>query len=94
MLFQFLAPIALLLLRATKRKRERLRVIAILVVIANVVNVYWLVVPAFHPEGVHIHWLDFAAFFAVGGFWTAMFLHFLTRQPLLPLNPKEECRHE
>jgi hypothetical protein len=93
MLFQFLAPVALLLLRTMKLKCERLGVIAGMIVIANVVNVYWLIAPAFHPEGVRIHWLDFATLAAVGGFWTAMFLYFLTRQPLLPLQPKEALSH-
>jgi hypothetical protein len=58
-----------------------------------VVNVYWLVAPAFHPKGVRIHWLDFATLLAVGGFWSAMFLFFLARQPLLPLHPQEALRH-
>jgi hypothetical protein len=93
MFFQFLAPVGLLLLRATKLKRERLGVIAMMIVIANVVNVYWLVAPAFHPKGVHIHWLDFATLIAVGGFWTAMFIFLLARQPLLPLHPQEALRH-
>jgi hypothetical protein len=93
MFFQFLAPLSLLLLRAAKRKRERLGAIAAMILLANVVNVYWLVAPAFHPRGVHIHWLDFAALIAVGGFWTAMFLFFLARQPLLPLLPQETWRH-
>jgi hypothetical protein len=93
MLFQFLAPVALLLSRAMKLKRERLGVIAAMIVIANLVNVYWLVAPAFHPKGVQIHWLDFATLIAVGGFWTAMFLYFLARQPLLPLQSEEVLRH-
>ena len=93
MLFQFLAPLSLLLLRAAKRKRERLGAIAAMIVLANVVNVYWLVAPAFHPQGIRIHWLDFATLIAVGGFWTSMFLCFLRRQPLLPLNSEEELCH-
>ena len=45
------------------------------------------------PKGVRIHWLDFATLIAVGGFWSAMFLFFLARQPLLPLHPQEALRH-
>ena len=73
MAFQFLVPFALLLNRAAKRKRERLGAIAAVIVVANVVNVYWFVAPSFHPEGFLIHWLDFAALIAVGGLWTAIF---------------------
>lgn len=93
MAFQFLLPLGLLLLRGMKRKRERLGAIAAMIVIVNVVDVYWLVAPAFHPEGVRIHWLDFAALTAVGGFWVGLFLCFLNRQPLLPLHPEEVLRH-
>ena len=84
LIVQFLAPLALLLQRAAKRQRERLGVIAGVVVFANLVNIYWLVAPAFHAERIGLHWLDFSALFSVGGFWTAMFLWFLMRQPLLP----------
>lgn len=93
MIFQFLLPFALLLLRGMKRKRGRLAVIAVMIVLANLVNVYWLIAPAFHPEGVRIHWLDFATLIAVGGFWIALFLWFLNRQPLLPLHPDEVMRY-
>jgi hypothetical protein len=93
MAFQFILPVGLLLLRGMKRQRERLGAIAALIVVVNIVNVYWLIAPAFHPEGVRIHWLDFATLIAVGGFWTALFLWFLNRQPLLPLHPGEGLRH-
>jgi hypothetical protein len=93
MIFQFILPVGLLLVRGMKLKRARLGVIAALIVIVNIVNVYWLIAPAFHPEGLRIHWLDFATLIAVGGFWTVAFLWFLNRQPLLPLHPEEALRH-
>ena len=93
MVFQFVLPLGLLLLRGMKRKRERLGAIAAMIVIVNIVNVDWLIAPAFHPEGLRIHWLDFATLGAVGGLWTAAFLWLLNRQPLLPLHPEEELRH-
>jgi Ni/Fe-hydrogenase subunit HybB-like protein len=93
MVFQFVLPLGLLLLRGMKRKRQRLGAIAAMIVIVNMVNVYWLIAPAFHPEGVRIHWLDFATLITVGGFWIAMFLWFLNRQPFLPVHPEEALRH-
>jgi hypothetical protein len=93
MAFQFILPVGLLLLRGMKRHRERLGAIAALIVVVNIVNVYWLIAPAFHPEGLRIHWLDFATLIAVGGFWTALFLWFLNRQPVLPLHPGKGLRH-
>ena len=72
-----------------KRKRERLGTIAAMIVLADLLTVYWLIAPTFHPQGVRIHWLDFTTLIVVGGFWVAMFLWFLSRQPLLPLHPEE-----
>jgi hypothetical protein len=93
MVFQFVLPLGLLLLRGVKRSRERLGAIAAMIVGVNIINVYWLIAPAFQPEGVRIHWLDFATLIAVGGFWIAVFLWFLRRQPLLPLHPEEALSH-
>jgi hypothetical protein len=93
MVFQFLIPLGLLLFREIKRNPARLAWVAGLVLFANLVNVYWLVAPSFHPEGVRLHWLDFATISAVGGCWTIVFLGFLKGQPLLPLHPEESLRH-
>jgi hypothetical protein len=92
-IFQFLIPLGLLLFREIKRKPVRLAWVASLVLMANLVNVYWLVAPSFHPGGVHLHWLDLAALGAVGGSWTILFLRFLNAQPLLPLHPEEDLHH-
>ncbi|MDQ2868689.1 MAG: hypothetical protein M3R59_09815 [Verrucomicrobiota bacterium] len=88
MVFQFLLPFALLLSREAKRKKERLAVIAICIVGANILNDFWLVAPSFHPR-VYVHWLDFAEFIALGGFWFAMFFSFLKQRPFLPLHSTE-----
>lgn len=93
MIFQFLIPLGLLLFRGIKRNPNRLALVSILILCANIVNVYWLVAPAFHPDGVQFHWLDLATLIAIGGFWTIVFLRFLKQQPLLPLHPEEDLRH-
>jgi hypothetical protein len=76
-LFQFAVPLALLLSRAAKQHARRLGPIAGMVLLANVVNVFWLVAPAFHPQGFRVHWLDAAAFIGIGGIWLAAFQYFL-----------------
>lgn len=83
-ILQFLIPFALLLSRAVKKNRERLGWIALLIVIGNVLAVFWMVAPSFHPDGFYVHWLDFAELVALGGFWFALFFHFLKQAPLLP----------
>ncbi len=44
------------------------------------VDLFWMLVPAFHPEGVHCSWLDVATVVGVGGVWIAIFV----RQPRRP----------
>jgi len=81
---QFFIPFALLLSRAAKRNRQRLFVICGLILLGNVLSNFWLVAPSFHPEGIRIHWLNATLWLALGGFWIALFLHFLKRLPLVP----------
>ncbi len=81
---EFLIPFALLLSRAAKRNRQRLFAICALILLANILSNFWLVAPSFHPEGVRVHWLDVTVWLALGGFWCALFLHFLQRLPLVP----------
>lgn len=89
-LFHFAVPFALLLSRDLKHRIEWLCGVAGLVLLAHVLDVYWLVMPSFstnrHDIRVHLHWLDFTLFIGIGGFWLALFLRNLTRHPLAPLH--------
>ena len=82
---QFFLPFALLLSRAAKQNPRRLLGIALGIFFANVLAVFWLVAPSFHPAGFFVHWLDFAEWLALGGFWFALFFYYLKQQPLLPV---------
>lgn len=68
---QFAIPFVLLLSRALKRKPVALAVIGASLMLMHVLDVYWLVLPAFHPAGVHVSWLDVVALIAIGGPATA-----------------------
>ena len=68
---QFAIPFVLLLSRSLKRRPSALAIIGALIVVMHVVDVFWLVAPAFHPTGLAVSWLDFAALLMVGGFATA-----------------------
>ncbi len=85
-LFHFFGPFFLLLSRLNKRSRSTLSAIAAVMLIAHVVDVWWMIVPTFYPQGLHFHWLDLAAFLGIGGVWFAFFLRQLERKPLLPVN--------
>ena len=90
MLAQFLLPFALLLSHHAKRQPLPLATICILIVLANVLMNFWFVAPAFHPNRIYVHWLDFTEFVALGGFWFALFFYFLKQRPLLPIELMEE----
>jgi hypothetical protein len=84
--FHFFFPFFLLLFRTLKRHVRALVILAAIVFVSHVVELFWLITPSFHPDGIRVNWIDFAAFFGVGGIWVAMFLAALKRAPLLARN--------
>lgn len=80
--FQFAAPFSALLLRPSKERISVLRAIAVWIVIARIVEQYWLVMPAFSPRSFHISLSDLAAWAGIGGFWIWLFLGKLASRPL------------
>ena len=93
----FALPFLLLLDGDLKRSPRALGAVAGLVLVLRLVDLFWLVAPSFFPAGLQVHWLDAAAPAAIGGLWTAAWLFFLRRAPLLPLgDPRfaaEEVAH-
>jgi hypothetical protein len=87
-LFHFAIPFFLLLVRGNKRRREILSAIALAVVAMRLVDLIWLVVPAYEMS-VHIHWLDIVTLCGIGGLWLFHFSRQLRRRSLLPLGDPE-----
>jgi hypothetical protein len=88
-LFQFALPFVLLLSRDVKTNPRRLVGVALLVLAMRVVDLYWMVMPAFgggQPEIPYRWlWLDLGALLLLGGLWLLFFLWQLGREPLLPV---------
>jgi hypothetical protein len=82
----FAVPYALLLSRDIKRSFTRLRLIAMWILFARVVDYYWHVAPEFHKEGLNIGILDVATPIAIGGVFLALFAANLRKYSLLPVN--------
>jgi hypothetical protein len=80
----FAVPFFLLLSRQVKRRVQVLTLVAAVVFCVHLVDVFWLVMPAFFPGHLHVHWLDFVAPVAIGGLWLAAFLWQLPKRSLLP----------
>ena len=84
-LFHFVLPFLLLLSRLVKRSIALLSILALLIFFIRWVDLFWLIVPAFYPNEIHLHWLDITTTIALGGGWIALFVRQLARKPLLPL---------
>jgi hypothetical protein len=80
----FAVPFFLLLQRGVTRRLRRLSVVAGLLIFLSLVDVYWLVVPAYETIGPRLHLLDVFAVIGVGGIWVAAFFWQLQKMPLLP----------
>jgi len=82
----FFLPFFMLLSRDLKRDGRRLAFVAGFIVVMRFIEVFWQLVPLFHPHGFAVHWLDLAAPAGIGGIWLWMFFRELRSQPLLPLH--------
>lgn len=99
--FHFALPFALLLSVDIKRSRPRLLRVALLVLAMRVIDLLWLIVPAFsHGHAAEMTGTDLGgllypvALVAVGGVWLAYYFYQVQRLPLLPLMyPWEEATH-
>jgi hypothetical protein len=96
-LFHFALPFVLLLSTNIKRNRRALTVVSLLVVGMHVVNLFWLIVPAFgHGHGSEEHGsvliavpLYVAALVGIGGVWLGVYLWQIQRLPLLSVAEPE-----
>jgi hypothetical protein len=82
----FFLPFFLLLMKPVKRRLRSLSLVAALIFFLSMIDVYWLVMPAFGSQqhGPYFHPLDFVLLLAIGGLWVSAFLWQLKRWPLLP----------
>lgn len=83
-LLHFLVPFLVLLARPLKRSLPALAAVSGLLLVMQGADIFWLVQPAFHPQGLAVHWQHPLALLALGGLWTAVYLGRLPRLPLVP----------
>jgi hypothetical protein len=88
MVMHFAVPFLLLLQRGVKRRLRVLSTLTGMMVALTLVDVYWLVVPAFKNErsAPQLHPADFLAVIGIGGIWVGTYIWQLKRMPLLPLH--------
>ena len=88
LIFHFFIPFFILLQRRVKRRVERLAVLAVWMLLITLVDVLWIVVPAFEnrKSGFHVSPSDIVAVIGLFGVWLATYMVQLKRMPLLPLH--------
>jgi hypothetical protein len=91
--FHFCVPFAILLFRFVKRTPSLLFKVALYMFLMRMVDVFWVVEPAFYQDGMPLHaqvfgvsWMDIVAPVGIGGIWIAAFIWHLKKHPLLPVN--------
>jgi hypothetical protein len=84
-IFHFFVPLFFLLFRAIKRRPGALAGVAASVLIAHLVEQYWIVAPSGpHTRPIFdLHWIDFVTPLAIGGVWLFFFFSIYDRRPLL-----------
>lgn len=85
-LFHFVLPFVILLSRDIKKRAGVLAGVALFVFLMRIVDMYWLIVPAFSPKVFSLHWIDVVAVLGMGGVWVWCFVWQLQRYPLVPLH--------
>lgn len=83
-IFHFAIPFVLLLSRDIKRGPRALSGVAIALVAVSLVDIFWLIVPAFEPNGLRLHWSNISMLAGFGGLWLWAFFVQLEKRPLMP----------
>jgi len=88
-IFHFCVPFFLLLMRFIKRNPNLLRAVAIWLIVLRVLDVFWIIEPAFRQRGIEVYWTDLATLIGLGGVWMFFFVRNLKSRPLLvPGDPR------
>jgi hypothetical protein len=83
--FHFAVPFVLLLSRTIKRQAELILRLAIAVLAARLLDLYWLIAPAFHAQ-VWVSWLDILLPVAMTLLWLGFFVRQLRGRAILPVH--------
>ncbi len=85
MVGRFFIPFGLLLLRATKKKPEKLCFLAAWIICMQVLDIYVVIMPELHTAGVHLSWLDLPPFIGIGATLAFFYLRIVNTASLFPV---------
>ncbi len=87
--FHFAVPFLVLLSRTVKREAAMLARVAAAVMVARLVDLFWLVAPEFHRAGVSVSWLDVELPLSLASLWLGCFIWQLRGRAILPVYDPE-----
>jgi hypothetical protein len=85
-LLNFALPFFLLLFRNVKSRTGSLLLVAGLVLFMRLVDMYWMVLPAFGGGDARLTWMNILLPFGMGGIWLGYFTWQLQQMPILPVH--------
>jgi hypothetical protein len=89
MVFHFALPFGVLLSRQVKKHGQTLAIVAVWILLVRLVDLFWLIAPEFHTEGISVSWQDVVLPLTLGALWTAAFIWQLRGRPILPVHDPE-----
>jgi hypothetical protein len=91
-ILRFFLPFLLLLPRMAKRTGSYLSVIACIVLFGEWIDLNYLIMPTFSPDGFHVGWQDIGLYIGFLGFFLFFVRRFLAKHSLVPA--KDPYLHE
>jgi hypothetical protein len=88
-LFHFAVPFCLLLSRAVKREADMIVKVAIGMLVVRLVDLFWLIAPEFHTNGLSVSWLDAVLPASLFAIWLGCFVWQLRGRAILPVHDPE-----
>ena len=85
-ILHFAFPFLFLLSRSFKRHASKLVIVAILILVMRLVDLFWMITPSLTNGRFHISWMDLVAPIGIGGLWLATFAWALQQRALIPIN--------
>ena len=84
--FHFAVPFVLLLSRTIKRQSGLILIVAAGILVVRVVDLFWLIAPDFHPQGIVVSWLDVVLPLSLFAIWAGAFVWQLRGRAILPVH--------
>jgi hypothetical protein len=80
----FALPFLILLSAQIKQNPDRVKWVALFILVMRVVDITWTIGPVFRHEGSALSWVDFAVVLGIGGIWLFLFFKNLAGRALVP----------